>query len=93
MSIRRMAVIFRHYIIESGRLADLALHQTVEGGEIGAGAALGKEFRGAQRRELFRHRGRDELVDADPILLCQPFDLRLDRMRQARRVGALPFML
>src|SRR5262249_24987681 len=59
-------------------------------GKIGVGPPFGEEFGGAHSRQLLSDGGGDELIDADAILLREPFDFRLDGTRQPQRVGALP---
>lgn len=60
----------------------------VKGRNVGTGAPVSEERRRVHRGELFRNGSGNELIDTDPVLLGQPFDLRLDRARQSQRVFA-----
>src|ERR1700730_10094883 len=76
-------------IVGPRSLAALAPNQPVKCGKIGSLPPLGKKLRGTLGCQLLGDGGRDELVDADTVLLGTPLDLRLDRTRQAKRIGAL----
>jgi hypothetical protein len=72
-----------------GGIAAPAPHQAVKGGKIGPGTTFSKKFAGTHSCQLLHNSGCNELVDAGAILLCAALELRLDRARQAERVGAL----
>src|ERR1700730_8740881 len=76
-------------IVGPRSLAALAPNQPVKCDKIGSLPPLGKKLRGTHGWQILGNCGRDELVDADTVLLGTPLDLRLDRTRQAKRIGAL----
>jgi hypothetical protein len=61
----------RQFVPGTRGIAAAALHQFVEGFEIGARLALGKEIGGAQDGQLFGDGSCNELIDAGAsTLLC-----------------------
>jgi hypothetical protein len=64
----------RHLIAFARRLSTSPLHDLVESLEIGTRFSVGEKPGRLKRRNLFRHRCGNELVDAGSILPAQPLD-------------------
>src|SRR3989304_6912527 len=80
----------RHFIIFAGRLSATPLHDPVESLEICPRSPILKEARRLQSRNLLRHGGSYELIQARSVLLAQPLDRLLERPRQPQ--GVCPFL-
>jgi hypothetical protein len=60
---------------------------TAKGRQIGAVAPFGEKRRRVEGGQLFRDRGRHQLIEADAFGLGELFSGGLDRPGQAQRIG------
>jgi hypothetical protein len=68
----------RHLISCARRLATAPFHDAVEGSEVSPSLTVLKKMRRLQCRNLFRHSGGDELVDAGSFFLADALDSILE---------------
>ena len=75
---RRTRSLLRQLVARLRRLSALALHDSVEGLEIGARLAILKELRRFHRRDLGSDRMRNELIPAGTVLAAEASNFVLE---------------